>query len=40
LDDFLAWAYSDGQKFATEEGYTALPAPLLAAVKKKVKELR
>ena len=40
LNDFLEWAYSDGQKFAAEEGYTALPAPLLAAVNKKVKELR
>lgn len=39
LDDFLGWAYSEGQRFAAEEGYTALPAPLLAAVNKKVKEL-
>jgi len=38
--DFLDWMYSDGQQFAAEEGYSELPAPLLAAVRKKVKTLR
>jgi len=40
LHDLLEWIYSEGQKFASDEGYTALPAPLLAAVKKKAGELR
>jgi len=38
--DFLDWMYSDGQQFAGEEGYSQLPAPLLAAVRKKVNTLR
>jgi phosphate transport system substrate-binding protein len=40
LDDFLRWVYGDGQQFANQEGYTELPSPLLAALKKKVKALR
>ncbi len=40
LSDFLNWIYSDGQKFAVQEGYSDLPAPLLVAVRKKVKTLR
>ena len=40
LQNLLDWIYSDGQKFAAQEGYSELPAPLLAAVRKKVKELR
>ncbi|HVI07751.1 MAG TPA: phosphate ABC transporter substrate-binding protein PstS [Candidatus Binatia bacterium] len=40
LSDLLNWIYSDGQHFAGQEGYTELPAPLLAAVRKKVKELQ
>ncbi|HTZ97766.1 MAG TPA: phosphate ABC transporter substrate-binding protein PstS [Terriglobales bacterium] len=40
LTDFLDWMYSDGQQFAGQEGYSALPQPLLAAVRKKVKTLR
>jgi hypothetical protein len=32
--------YSDGQQFAGQEGYSELPAPLLAAVRRKVKDLR
>jgi phosphate transport system substrate-binding protein len=39
LADLLGWIFSDGQQFADEEGYTELPAPLLAAVRKKVKEM-
>jgi phosphate transport system substrate-binding protein len=39
LRALLDWIYSDGQQFATQEGYTELPPPLLAAVKKRVKEL-
>jgi phosphate transport system substrate-binding protein len=40
LDDLWNWVYSDGQPLATQEGYAELPAPLLAAVRKKIKELR
>jgi phosphate transport system substrate-binding protein len=40
LDDFLTWIYGDGQQFAGQEGYTELPAPLLAALKKRTKALR
>jgi phosphate transport system substrate-binding protein len=40
LADLLEWIYSDGQRYAAQEGYAALPAPLLAAVRKKVSEFR
>ncbi len=40
LDDFLDWMYTDGQRFAVQEGYAALPTPLLASVRKKVKGLQ
>jgi phosphate transport system substrate-binding protein len=40
LSDLLEWMYSDGQRFAAQEGYSELPSPLLAAVRKKVKELQ
>jgi phosphate transport system substrate-binding protein len=40
LDDFLSWVYGEGQQFASQEGYSELPAPLLAALKKKVQALR
>jgi phosphate transport system substrate-binding protein len=40
LQDFLNWIYTDGQQYAVQEGYSELPPPLLAAVRKKVKELR
>ena len=40
LGDFLGWIYTDGQQFAVQEGYSELPPPLLAAVRKKVKDLR
>jgi len=40
LGNLLDWVYADGQQFAAQEGYAALPAPLLAAVRKKVKNLR
>jgi phosphate transport system substrate-binding protein len=39
MSDLLNWMYSDGQQFAGQEGYAELPAPLLAAVRKKVQEL-
>lgn len=39
LRDFLDWIYSDGQRFASQEGYSELPTELLAAVRKKAKEL-
>lgn len=40
LVDFLNWIYTDGQQYAAQEGYPALPAPLLAEVRKKVSNLR
>jgi phosphate transport system substrate-binding protein len=40
LAELLDWIYTDGQGFAAQEGYAELPSPLLAAVRKKVKELR
>jgi len=40
LDDLLDWIYTDGQQSAVQEGYSELPPPLLAAVRKKVKELQ
>jgi phosphate transport system substrate-binding protein len=40
LADFLNWVYGDGQQFVSQEGYAALPPPLLAAVRKKVKDLQ
>jgi len=39
LGEFLDWIYSDGQKLASQEGYSELPAELLSAVRKKAKEL-
>lgn len=35
--DFFGWVLSDGQSFAEEEGYPKLPAPLVAAIKTKLK---
>ena len=40
LGNFLDWIYTDGQQFAVQEGYSELPPPLLAAVRKKVKDLQ
>jgi phosphate transport system substrate-binding protein len=40
LGDLLDWMYSDGQQFAVQEGYAELPAPLLAAARKKIKDVR
>ncbi len=40
LDSFLDWIYTDGQQFAVQEGYSELPPQLLAAVRKKVKDLQ
>jgi phosphate transport system substrate-binding protein len=40
LSDLLNWIYTDGQQYAIQEGYSELPPPLLAAVRKKVKELK
>jgi phosphate transport system substrate-binding protein len=40
LSDLLEWMYTDGQHYAAQEGYSELPSPLLAAVRKKVKELQ
>jgi phosphate transport system substrate-binding protein len=39
LGEFLRWVYSDGQNFASEEGYTQLPPQLVESVRKKVSEL-
>ena len=40
LRNLLDWIYSDGQQFATQEGYAELPPPLVVAVRQKVTELR
>ena len=40
LGDLLAWVYTDGQQFAIQEGYSELPSPLLAAVRKKIRDLQ
>jgi phosphate transport system substrate-binding protein len=40
LGNLLDWVYSDGQRFALQEGYAELPAPLLAAVRKKAKDMQ
>ncbi len=40
LEDFLHWMYGDGQRFASEEGYSGLPSPMLTAVKKKLQSYR
>jgi phosphate transport system substrate-binding protein len=39
LSDLLDWIYTEGQQFAIQEGYSELPPPLLAAVRKKAKDL-
>lgn len=40
LGDLLDWVYADGQQFAAQEGYPELPPPLLAAVRKKIKDMQ
>jgi phosphate transport system substrate-binding protein len=40
LGDLLDWIYADGQHFAVQEGYSELPPQLLAAVRKKIKDLQ
>jgi|SRR5579871_259053 len=40
LSDLLNWIYTDGQRYAAQEGYAELPPPMLTAVKKKMKELQ
>jgi len=40
LNTLLEWIYTDGQQYAVEEGYAELPPQLLAALRKKVKELQ
>jgi phosphate transport system substrate-binding protein len=35
MSDLLDWIYTDGQRSAVQEGYSALPPQLLAAVRKK-----
>ena len=40
LGDLLDWVFSDGERYAVQEGYSELPPPLLAAVRKKLKDMR
>jgi phosphate transport system substrate-binding protein len=40
LSRLLDWIYTDGQQFALQEGYSELPPPLLAAVRKKAQDLQ
>jgi phosphate transport system substrate-binding protein len=39
LSDLLNWMFSDGQRIASEEGYSELPPPLLEKVRSKVSSL-
>jgi phosphate transport system substrate-binding protein len=39
LRDLLNWMFTDGEQLAAREGYSALPKPLLAKVKAKVRDL-
>jgi phosphate transport system substrate-binding protein len=39
LSDLLSWIYTDGQRYVVQEGYSALPPPLLAEVRKKLKDV-
>ncbi len=36
LVNFVDWVYSDGQQFASQEGYVPLPPQLIAAVRRRV----
>jgi len=40
IRDYLDWIYSDGQRFAPQEGYAELPPELLGTVRAKAKDLR
>jgi phosphate transport system substrate-binding protein len=40
IADFFRWVFSDGQKFAEEEGYPPLPEQLLESARARVKEIR
>jgi phosphate transport system substrate-binding protein len=40
LGDLLNWIYAEGQQYAVQEGYTELPPPLLAAARKRLKDLQ
>ena len=40
MSDFLNWVMIDGQRMAHLEGYTELPAPLLAKVKSKLASMK
>jgi phosphate transport system substrate-binding protein len=40
MSDLLDWIYTDGQRSAVQEGYSALPPQLLAAVRKKAKAMQ
>ena len=40
LGDFLDWIYTEGQRFAAQEGYSELPPPLLTEVRNRVKDLQ
>ncbi|MGD0429200.1 MAG: phosphate ABC transporter substrate-binding protein PstS [Candidatus Acidiferrales bacterium] len=40
MSDLLDWIYTDGQRSAVQEGYSALPPQLLAAVRKKAKTMQ
>jgi len=40
LGNLLDWMYTDGQQFVVQEGYAELPPPLLAFVRKKIKDLQ
>ena len=40
LSDLLNWIFSDGQRIASQDGYSELPLPLLEKVKNQISSLR
>jgi phosphate transport system substrate-binding protein len=40
MSDLLDWIYTEGQRSAVQEGYSALPSQLLAAARKKAKTMQ
>jgi phosphate transport system substrate-binding protein len=40
LEEFLDWAFSDGQQIAAEAGYADLPVPLRAKISARLRNLR
>jgi ABC-type Fe3+ transport system substrate-binding protein len=39
LEEFLDWAFSDGQQIAAEAGYADLPVPLRAKISTQLRNM-